>query len=181
MNTRPTGDPADRSAKLWHTALANCELGAAAIEFALLSSLFFLAVCVAMDFGSLFLERGKMNEAVSGAAVSAFTTADNVDFAALPGYVRALADDQSLSVTTSCNGNAGSCTNLNRTCSCLRTDGTFAASTCGNSCTGGSVTAGSTAGYYLTVRASQPFRPLVVPHGMLSTVQIAQQATVRLQ
>lgn len=164
-----------------HRALAADEHGIAAIEFALLSSLFFLAISVAMDFGSLYLERSKMNEAVAGAAVSAFSTASTVDYASLPGYVRALADDSSLSVTVACNGTAGSCTNTIRSCSCLRTNGTYSAATaCGSACTG-SVSAGSTAGYYLTVSATQTFQPLFVPGSVLGDTQIVQQATVRLQ
>lgn len=163
------------------TALARCEAGVVAVEFALLSSLFFLALCIAMDFGQLYLERSKMNEAIAGAAVSAFSTAATADYASMQGYVRALANNQALNVTTACNGTVGSCTNQNRTCSCLRTDGTFAAHACGTSCTGGSVTAGSTAGYYLTVSATQTFQPLIVPNSLLGDTQIVQHATVRLQ
>ena len=155
--------------------------GVAAIEFALLSALFFLAICVALDFGFLYLERSKMNEAVGGAAVNAFSSADNVNFSALPGYVRALADDQTLDVTTSCNGVSGNCTNLSRTCACLKTNGNYVAGTCGASCSGSNFTAGSTAGYYLTVHAAHSFQPLIVPRSVLGNAQIAQQATVRLQ
>lgn len=156
------------------------ELGAAAIEFALLTSLFFLVILVALDFGSFYLERSKMNEAVSGAAVNAFASAENVDFSALPGYVRALANNPSLAVTTACNGTSGTCTNLSRSCACLRTNGTYAAASCGSACTG-TVTASSTAGYYLTVGASQTFEPLILPRGLLGNARISQQATVRLQ
>lgn len=161
--------------------LAREEGGVAAVEFAILSAIFFLAICAALDFSGLFLDRGRLNEAVSAAAVNAFTTADNVDFNALPGYVRALADDQGLAVTTSCNGVAGSCTNLARTCACLRIDGTYAAGVCSQPCTGANISTGSTAGYYLTVRASHTFQPVIVPGGMLGNTLVAQQATVRLQ
>jgi len=169
------------ASNLRRAALARDERGVAAIEFAILTSLFFFVICVAMDFGALYLERSKMNEAVSGAAVNAFTSADNVSFTALPGYVRALADDSALSVTTACNGVAGACTNLSRSCACLKNNGSFTAATCGNSCTGSGVTTSSTAGYYLTVAATQTFHPIIVPRSLLENAQITQQATVRLQ
>lgn len=155
--------------------------GTAAIEFALLCSLFFMVVWVGLDFGSLFLERSKMNEAVSAAAINAFGNADNVNFAGMPGYVRALADNQTLSVTTSCNGVAGSCANATRTCACLRQDGSYASAACGTACTGAGVTANSTAGYYFTLSATQTFQPALLPHGLLDNAQITQSATVRLQ
>jgi len=155
--------------------------GVAAVEFALWSTMFFLVVSVAMDFGSFYLERGKMNEAVTAAAVSSFTTRDSVNFASLPGYVKAIAEEPAITVATLCNGTVNSCTNLNRTCSCLKNDGTYVANTCGSTCTGTGITAGSTAGYYLTVRATQSFQPLIVPNGMLDNASIVQQATVRLQ
>jgi hypothetical protein len=122
-----------------------------------------------------------LNEAVNAAAVSAFSTAANVDYAVLPAYVRALTDNQGLGVSTACNGTANTCVNQSRTCACLRTDGTFVAGTCGNACTGPNMTAGSTAGYYLTIGATQTFQPLIVPDSLLGSKQIAQQATVRLQ
>ena len=157
------------------------EGGAAAIEFALWSTAFFFAIMAAMDFGMYYLERGKMNEAVGAAAVASFSDADNVDFGQLPAYVRSLADNQSIVVSTACNGSAGSCTNLNRSCSCLKSDGTYVATTCGNMCTGAGVTAGSTAGYYLTIDASQGFTPIILPKGILANSTIAQHATIRLQ
>jgi len=155
--------------------------GAVVVEFALWSTAFFLVLSVALDFGSFFVDRGKMNEAVSAAAVSSFSTADNVTFGNIPGYVRGLTSEPNLGVSLLCNGTAGSCTNVNRTCSCLKTDGTYVAQTCGNTCTGNGYTAGSTAGYYMTIQATHTFDPVIVPAGMLDGTSIVQQATVRLE
>ena len=170
-----------RLAPFMNRLLREDESGVVVVEFALWSTMFFLVVSVAMDFGSLFLERGKMNEAVSATAISAFKTADNVSFGSLPGYVRALSAEPAMSVSIICNGTAGSCTNFSRPCACLKADATYVTAACGNTCTGSGTTAGSTAGYYLTIEATQTFDPLIVPKGMLDGASIVQRATVRLQ
>lgn len=157
------------------------ENGVATVEFALWVTGFFVIVMVALDFGMFFIERGKVNEAIAASAVASFEEADNVNFAVLPDYVRSIADNQAITVTTSCNGVANSCTNLNRSCGCLKTDGSYVATTCGNVCSGANVTAGSTSGYYLTIEATQGFTPVVLPSGLLSNMSTSQQATVRLQ
>ena len=157
------------------------EDGVATVEFALWVTGFFMIVMVALDFGMFFIERGKVNEAVAASAVASFEEADNVNFGVLPNYVRSIADNQAITVAMSCNGVANSCTNLNRTCACLKTDGTYVAAACGNICTGPDVTGGSTAGYYLTIEAAQGFNPVVLPTGLLSGTSVTQQATVRLQ
>ncbi len=155
--------------------------GVASVEFALWSTFFFVIIMVALDFGSLYLQRGKLNEAVGAAAVASFNNADNVSFGSLPLYVRGLTEDQSTAVTVSCNGSAGACTNFNRTCACLKQDGTYVANSCGNTCSGPGMTTGSTAGYYLTINASRSFDPMMVPRSVLSGASVSQQATVRLQ
>ena len=154
--------------------------GAVAIEFALWSTLFFMVVSVAMDFGSFYIERGKMNEAITAAAVSSFTTFDAVPFDEIPGYVQGLSGEPALAVTISCNG-TNSCTNVSRTCACLKSDGVYVATDCGNSCTQPGMTTNSKAGYYMTIRAQQSFKPLIVPNSLLDGAVLAQKATVRLQ
>ena len=161
--------------------MQRAEDGVAAIEFALWSTLFFLTVSVAMDFGLFYIERGKMNEAITAAAVSSFTNYNNVNFTALPSYVQGLAGDPSLAVAISCNGATVSCTNLNRSCACLKSDGAYVAAACGNSCTGTGMTPNSKAGYYLSIRAQQDFQPVIVPNSVLDGAVIVQKATVRLQ
>ena len=154
------------------------ESGAALVEFSLWTVLFFFAAMAGLDFGSYYLQRGAADEGVSAAAVSAFAKRDNVNFTDLPAYVRSLSDDPALTVTTSCNG--GTCTNLSRICACLNgTGGYVAAAACGDPCTG--MTAGSTAGYYLTISASKPYEPLMLPSAAIGSEQIRLIATVRLQ
>lgn len=155
--------------------------GVAAVEFALWTTGFFFAVMVAIDFGSYFMYRGKLSTAVGAAAVSAFNTADNVGFTSMEGYVQSLSGYEDATVTLSCNGAIGSCTNFSRTCACLSSVGTYASATCGNSCTGTGVTAGSTAGYYFTITATRPYVPLVIPNSALNGTTMSQMATVRLQ
>ena len=58
--------------------------------------------------------------------MQSFQQRENVSFGGLEAYVRNLADSQTVTVTTSCNGTANSCTNLNRTCACLQTNGKHA-------------------------------------------------------
>jgi len=155
--------------------------GAAAVEFALWSVMFFLVVMVAFDFAGFYLQRGKVDEAVAAAAVSAFDHAEEVAFADLPAYVRALADDPDLQVATSCNGGTTSCANTSRQCACLKGDGAFTAATCGATCTAAGTLAGSTGGYYLTIAATRPYSPVLLPNDTAVPDTIAQHATVRLQ
>ncbi|MCL6251485.1 pilus assembly protein [Altererythrobacter sp. KTW20L] len=162
-------------------SLRQDQRGVAAVEFALWTTSFFFVIMIAIDFGGYYMQRSKLNTAVGAAAVAAFNDADNVNFTDMPGYVRSLSGDQSATVGLSCNGVAASCTNLNRTCSCLKTDGTYASAACGASCTGTGMTAGSTAGYYFTIDASRPFNAMIIPHSVLDGVAVAQRATVRLQ
>lgn len=157
------------------------EQGAVVVEFAFWVVGFFFVAMIAIDFGFYFVQRTKLNMAVGSVAVAAFNTPTNVDFANMPSAVRSLGGVSTISVTVSCNGVANSCVNSSRTCACLKNDGTYVAATCGNSCTGTGVTTGSTAGYYMTVRAAMTYRPMVIPNTMLSAPAMAQQATVRLQ
>lgn len=161
--------------------LRSCRRGAATVEFALWTALFFALVMVALDFGLYHIQSERADQAVAAAAVQSFQQGSGASFASIPAYVQAFAADSRLTVTTSCNGTAGACTNLNRTCACLKGDGSFVALACGTSCTGTGVTAGSTAGYYLTITASRSFTAVVVPRGMLNNALISRSATVRLQ
>lgn len=154
--------------------------GVAVTEFALGTTLLFMVVLAGLDFGGYFIQRGQINEAVSAAAMQSFQQRENVSFGNLQSYVRNLADSQTVTVTTSCNGTANSCTNLNRTCACLQTNGTYTATACGTACSGGA-TSGSTAGYYLTIEASDLFRKVVLPKGVFGGDTVSQSVTVRLQ
>ena len=161
--------------------LRRCARGSAAVEFALWVSLFFVVVVVALDFGLYHVQAERTDQAVSAAAVQAFQQGTAADFTGIPAYVKGFASDPGLTVTTSCNGVAGACTNTSRTCACLNGAGGYVALACGNSCSGAGMTAGSTAGYYLTVTASRGFVALAVPRGLLGNARISRAATVRLQ
>lgn len=154
--------------------------GVAAVEFALWTTVFFFAVMVVLDFGSYYMHRGKLSTAVGAAAVSAYNQPNNVAFNSMQGYVQSLSGFPNATVTNSCNGVAGSCTNLNRSCACLKTDGTFTAAACNSACGGAGVTAGSRAGYYYTITASAPFNPMIIPDSVLDASTMQQRATVRL-
>lgn len=157
------------------------EDGVVVVEFALWSTLFFLVVSVAMDFGTFFIQRGKINEAVTATAIATFNSSDDVAWTSLQTYVRGLTEDNSVAVTYQCNGGVSACGNGTRTCACLKTDGTYvSAAACGDPC-GSGTTAGSTAGYYVTITATQGFDPLIVPRGVLDNAQIQQSATIRLE
>jgi len=163
------------------TQLIEDRRGVAATEFALWSVLFFMIALVALDFGDFHVKRAKIEEGVSAAAISAFARKDNVNYSNIPDYVRSVSAESGLSVTATCNGSTTSCTNLNRSCACLKTDGTFSARTCAAACTGAGMTAGTTSGYYLRISASRSFRAMVVPGNLLNNSAIRQTATVRLQ
>lgn len=160
--------------------LASDRSGAAATEFALWAALFFMVALGAFDLADLYWRRSQMSAAVSAASIEAFNQREDVNFADLGAYVRALADRDSIEVSVACNGTEDSCTNLNRTCACLRQTGTYVARTCGEMCTGTDMTEGVTAGYYLTITATEPFSPVLVPDGLTGSV-LSQSATVRLE
>jgi len=153
--------------------------GAAAIEFALWTVLFFMVVMAGLDFGAFYLQRSKADEAVAAAAVASFSQRENVNFSQIPDYVRALAKDPGLTVTTSCNGSTGSCTNSSRSCACMGSAGSYVAAACGTTCSGSG--AGATAGYYLTIEAGRPYQPMMLPNGVLTDTRIDRTATVRLE
>ncbi|MBB5985180.1 Flp pilus assembly protein TadG [Sphingobium sp. B1D3A] len=161
-------------------ALRRDDKGGVAVEFALWITLFFITALGAFDLGDMYFKRSQMGSAVSAASLQAFDQRDDVNFAELGNYVKALANDSKLTVTVSCNGVAGSCTNVDRPCACLTTEGEMVARQCGIPCSEANMTPGVTAGYYLTISASQSFSPVLLSGGSVGS-QLSQTATVRLQ
>lgn len=151
------------------------EGGVVAVEFALWSTLLFLVISVGLDFALYYIQRSKVDEALSATAISAFNARLEVPFTALPTYMRTLSDNGSLEIGLSCNGQANACTNASRECACLQADGTYHAQACASACTGMT----TTAGYYLTIRSRSGFTPFIVPRSLTS--DIVRQTTVRLQ
>jgi len=159
--------------------------GAATVEFAFLTVFFFGVVMAALDVGMYFIQQSRLTEAVSSASISAFASRNAVTFTNIPTIVSSGAGAPSgttVSVSTVCNGTpATACTNSNRTCACLSQTGTYTTATCGATCTGNGMSSGATAGYYMTINASYTYRPVVLPHGLLTGKTVSRSLTERLQ
>lgn len=164
--------------------LSHDRRGVAAVEFALWMVLVFITMLAALDIGSFSIERARLAQAMSGASIAAFKSRDAVNFTALPTYLRAAANmtaPGALTVTIGCNGGQDNCVNTSRTCSCLTSSATLVpAGSCGAPCGSGS-SANSQSGYYLKMTASYPFRPALLPRGLLGNGVVRQSTTVRLQ
>lgn len=155
--------------------------GVAVTEFAIWVTLFFFGVMIALDFGDYYIKRGQVSDALSATSVTAFQTREAVNFSAIQTNVRNMAQNQAITVSIGCNGGTNNCTNTGRTCACLQANGSFTAKDCGSTCTGSGVTTNSTAGYYLTVTANRPYKPMILPDSLLDGANIVQKTTVRLQ
>ncbi|MAF28534.1 MAG: hypothetical protein CL820_05505 [Croceicoccus sp.] len=151
--------------------------GAVAVEFALWTVGLFLLVAAGLDFGLYYIQRSQVDESLSATAISAFDSRSNVAFTTLPAYARALSGDNAMTVAVKCNGVAGSCTNLTRTCSCLNSDNSYTAQACGTVCTAN----GTSAGYYLTLDASTNFSSVIVPSAVVGGGKISRSTTLRLE
>lgn len=161
----------------WLHKFRKDENGAVAVEFALWTASLFFVVAAGLDFGLYFIQRSQMDESLSATAISAFDARDNVAFSSLPQYARALANNDAMTLAVRCNGTAGSCTNLSRSCSCLNGNGSFTAQECGTVCTAN----GTSAGYYLTLDATSNFQSMIVPGEMVGGGQISRSTTLRLE
>jgi Flp pilus assembly protein TadG len=161
--------------------LRRSERGVAATEFALLSSLFLITALMALDIGMFMIRRSQLSNALDSAALASFSQRTAVNFAGLQSFITQAARDPNVSVTVGCNGGSGNCTNTGRTCACLTKTGTYVAATCGSACSGGSYTANSTAGYYMTLNASANYTPIILPAGAAQSYSTSQKITVRLE
>jgi hypothetical protein len=158
--------------------------GVAAAEFAIWMVLFFVIMLAALDIGIFSIQRARLAQAMSGASIAAFESRDAVNYSALPGYLRAASNittPGALTVRIGCNGGQDNCVNTSRTCACLTSSATLVpAGSCGAPC-GGGASANSQSGYYLKMTASYPFRPALLPRGLLGNGVVSQSTTVRLQ
>lgn len=159
--------------------------GAATIEFALWGSFVFIGMLTALDFGLWQSYQLRLSSAVEQGSILAFNGRGTLDQAAagqIGRYVSATAHlplPGAVTVTTGCNGGTDNCVATSRTCACIATAGTtnsYAAASCGEPCPGG-----STAGYYLTIRASYPYHAVVLPDAWLDGRDMIDSAVVRLQ
>lgn len=164
--------------------LAADQRGVATLEFALWACCIFLVLLAGLDFGIWRVYQLRLDAAVEQGALMAFNGRDTLDQPAagtIAGYVRAAArlPGEPVTVSASCNGSACERPDASRSCACLSTTNGanhYAPAACGSPCADG-----ATAGYYLTLDASYPYRPAVLPQGVLAGQAITRSATIRLQ
>jgi len=159
--------------------------GVATIEFALVTCFLFAILLAALDFGMFFVQRSNLGSGVASTAVYSLSNAAAVPYATIPTMVASVAGapgTANLAVTFECNGGAAPCVNQSRQCACLTDAGGYRpTATCGEACSGTGTGAGSTSGYYLKVKASYAYGPVVVPARIFGDTTLAQSAVVRLQ
>lgn len=149
------------------------ERGAAIVEFALATVFLLIALLPFADYALYVSARQSIDEAVYRAALHAVTNPDAVDTAALTQYINAGRDgDTGLTVTISCNG--GTCTNSDRTLTCL--SGSSFAAPSGDACAGGDAP-----GYFITIAARETFASLIGSASALNEQPVATTITARLQ
>lgn len=159
-------------------SLGRDKRGVAAVEFALWSTLIFLALVPALDFGVYLLTGSRLAATVQQASILAFNMRDQdvIDTSPLTAYVAASGNGVTASVV--CNGGAAACgtRKSERQCACVTGVATYSSISCGGSCANG-----SKPGFYLTVQASRSYSASVVPNRFLEGDRISRAVTVRLQ
>lgn len=158
-------------------SLAYERRGAASIEFALLSVMFFFVMTAALDLGMWYQQRLRLDSAVEQGGMIAFNTRSSVDASAIATYVGAAAKlAAGPMVTITCNG--GTCVNTGRVCACINGSGpTYITAACNASCADGSL-----AGYYMKINAVATAKPIIVPAAMLGGNMVqTRSAVVRLE
>lgn len=154
------------------------EHGVAAIEFALYAILLTGLFLSLADLGLFYVRSLRINAAVEQSALTAFQNRPSINIADLERAVTNSIDlDGDTEVLFTCNGEE-TCTNTNRTCSCLSpADGAYTPSpACGTICP-----ASMSSGYYLTVTVHHTHRPLIIPRSWIGNMKLQESATVRLE
>lgn len=155
--------------------------GAAAIEFGVLTSAFFLTFLGVLDFGTYFVQDSRLAQAVSDQANYTFKNRAAVSFSqsTIQTYVRQ-ASGTSATVTVTCNGGSdnASCSSSMSSCKCLSSTGAYAASaSCGAACTGTGYSAGAVSGYYVKISAAHTFPGMI----LLKNAPVSRSVTIRLK
>lgn len=156
--------------------------GASAVEFAIWASLFFVTMLGAADFGIWRSYQLRLGSAIEQGSMMAFNNRATLNSTYTDSIRTYIANAATLpvppTVTASCNG--ATCVSTARQCACLSnaTPAAYVNATCGTVCT---TRPNTTAGYYLTLTASHPFTPVVLPEGALKNRTISESITVRLQ
>lgn len=167
--------------------LADDRRGVAALEFALWSTCFFLTALGGLDFALWRTYQLRLHVAVEQGAMMAFNARDAAGAAtatSIRAYVQAAARlPGAVQVNVTCNGGADlACAakgDTARTCACISTANgvtSYAPASCGSPCAHS-----APAGYYLTIRASYPYRPVVLPRNAVFGGTMADSATIPLQ
>src|SRR3546814_3666456 len=108
--------------------------------FAVFSSMFFMVMMVALDFGMYLTYQLRLNAAVEQGSMLAFNNRNAIDAQQIDNYVAAASrlPGGTVTVDVECNGSS-SCTNTSRQCACLSADGQSfaAAASCGAVCPSG--------------------------------------------
>lgn len=159
--------------------------GAAAIEFAFMSTFLFAVLLVALDFGAYVQQRLKLGQAVEQGAMIAFGQRANqptVTTSTIASYVAAMGGGSTVSTSFQCNGQTA-CSSANTAQSmCI---GAPAAKNGWPSFTAANPTtklcaSGASPGYYLVIRATRTFKAVVTPDKYLGGKLMQQQTVVRL-
>jgi Flp pilus assembly protein TadG len=165
----------------WLKTFMQATGGTAAIEFAVLTSAFFLTFLGVLDYGTYFVQDSRLAQAVSDQGNYTFKNLAAPSFteSTIQTYIRQ-ASGSSATVTVTCNGGSDntSCNSAMTSCSCLSTGGVYAtAASCGASCSGTSYSTGAVSGYYLKINASYSFPGMMV----LKNASVSRSVTVRLK
>ena len=155
--------------------------GVAAIEFALMTTAFFVTFLGVLDFGTYFVQDARLTQAISDKVNNTFKNRDAVDLteAGIQTYIRQ-STGTNATVTVTCNGGTSNttCDNTLASCKCLSSSGTFAtAASCGTACTGTGYSSGAVSGYYVKINATHSFPGMI----LLKNSSISRAVTVRLK
>jgi Flp pilus assembly protein TadG len=178
------------------TRLAHDARGVAAVELALVAPIFMLIMATTVDFGAALYNRFNLNGAVSAAANYAMANNAQATSSAGPALATTLAaivasghaanwadaaivinNGPSVSIVRGASSAGGTAANADAAWCPTMNGGAIAwgaATTLGAACADG-----TTAGKFVTISASIPYRPMVLPAVLLPTA-ITASATVQV-
>jgi len=163
-------------------ALLRHQKGTATIEFAFASLFLFGILMVGLDFGVYAQQNLRLGNAVEQGAVLAFDNraSSTIDTTTLGNYVAAVAGGAP-TMTYQCNGISCSSTATAKCIAAPATSGGWPTFTDPTTTNNVSICAdGALPGYYLVIRATRTYQPVIVPDRYLNGKTIQQQAVVRL-
>lgn len=158
--------------------------GTAAIEFAMISMFLFVVISAALDFALFVSYKQRLGQAVEMASLGAFEqrAAAQTYQSTMQNYIRTAAGlptTSTVNVTVGCNGGTLNCVNTNRSCVCVSGSPPSVQYTASASC-GATCTSQATSGYFMNVRATYTYTPVLVPRRWAGGT-MTKNAVVRLQ